>query len=141
MKTPQGNRIQSDGDFVTYLLDEANVACVQGEAFGLSPYFRISYATSTEALETACERIKQACDDAERVGGGRVTTKTPRHQRGAGWREPSDVLRHGPAGLLSMTSFFLGCMPDCVSKHVTSSSDISRPSSKNDVISKYLTSS
>ena len=62
MKTPQGNRLQSDGDFVTYLLDEANVACVQGEAFGLSPYFRISYATSTEALEKACERIKQACE-------------------------------------------------------------------------------
>jgi aspartate aminotransferase len=62
MKTPQGNRIQSDGDFVTYLLEEANVACVQGEAFGLSPYFRISYATSTEALETACERIRQACE-------------------------------------------------------------------------------
>ncbi len=62
LKTPQGNRLQSDGDFVTYLLDEANVACVQGEAFGLSPYFRISYATSTEALERACERIKQACE-------------------------------------------------------------------------------
>ena len=62
LKTPQGNRLQSDGDFVTYLLEEANVACVQGEAFGLSPYFRISYATSTEALETACERIKQACE-------------------------------------------------------------------------------
>ena len=62
LKTPQGNRLQSDGDFVTYLLEAANVACVQGEAFGLSPYFRISYATSTEALETACERIKQACE-------------------------------------------------------------------------------
>ena len=62
LKTPQGNRLQSDGDFVTYLLEAANVACVQGEAFGLSPYFRISYATSTEALETACQRIKQACE-------------------------------------------------------------------------------
>jgi aspartate aminotransferase len=62
LKTPQGNRLRSDGDFVTYLLEAANVACVQGEAFGLSPYFRISYATSTEALETACERIKQACE-------------------------------------------------------------------------------
>jgi aspartate aminotransferase len=62
LKTPQGNRLQSDGDFVTYLLEEANVACVQGEAFGLSPYFRISYATSTEALESACARIKRACE-------------------------------------------------------------------------------
>ena len=62
MKTPNGDTIQSDGDFVTYLLEQANVACVQGEAFGLSPYFRISYATSTEALEEACKRIKQACE-------------------------------------------------------------------------------
>ena len=38
------------------------MAAVQGEAFGLSPYFRISYATSTEALKEACERIKRACE-------------------------------------------------------------------------------
>ena len=38
------------------------MAAVQGEAFGLSPYFRISYATSTEALEEACKRIKRACE-------------------------------------------------------------------------------
>jgi aspartate aminotransferase len=56
-----GKVIESDGDFVTYLLEEAGVATVQGEAFGLSPYFRISYATSTEALEEACARIKRAC--------------------------------------------------------------------------------
>jgi aspartate aminotransferase len=37
------------------------VACVPGEAFGLSPHFRISYATSTQALETACRRIHEAC--------------------------------------------------------------------------------
>jgi len=60
-KTPAGQTIESDGDFVTYLLDEVGVAAVQGEAFGLSPYFRISYATSTEALEEACKRIKKAC--------------------------------------------------------------------------------
>jgi len=60
-KTPYGNTIQSDGDFVTYLLEEANVACVPGEAFGLSPHFRISYATSTEALEEACKRVHKAC--------------------------------------------------------------------------------
>ncbi len=63
--TPQGKRIESDGDFVTYLLEQANVACVQGEAFGLSPYFRISYATSTEALEEACKRIHTACEALE----------------------------------------------------------------------------
>ena len=61
--TPKGQRIESDGDFVTYLLEEAEVAAVQGEAFGLSPHFRISYATSTEALETACKRIRRACEE------------------------------------------------------------------------------
>jgi aspartate aminotransferase len=60
-KTPDGKTIESDGDFVTYLLDAEGVAAVQGEAFGLSPYFRISYATSTEVLEEACKRIKRAC--------------------------------------------------------------------------------
>ena len=61
-KTPDGKVIDSDGDFVTYLLESEGVAVVQGEAFGLSPYFRISYATSTEALEEACQRIKRACE-------------------------------------------------------------------------------
>ena len=61
-KTPDGKTIESDGDFVTYLLDAEGVAAVQGEAFGLSPYLRISYATSTEALEEACKRIKRACE-------------------------------------------------------------------------------
>jgi aspartate aminotransferase len=61
-RTPAGKAIESDGDFVTYLLESEGVAAVQGEAFGLSPYFRISYATSTEALEEACGRIKRACE-------------------------------------------------------------------------------
>ena len=60
-KTQDGKTIESDSDFATYLLDVEGVAAVQGEAFGLSPYFRISYATSTEALEEACLRIKRAC--------------------------------------------------------------------------------
>ena len=47
---------------MTYLLEDAEVAAVQGEAFGLSPHFRISYATSTAALETACARIRKACE-------------------------------------------------------------------------------
>ncbi len=59
--TPQGKRIATDEDFVTYLLDEARVAAVQGAAFGLSPAMRISYATSDEALKEACARIQQAC--------------------------------------------------------------------------------
>lgn len=60
-KTPDGKVIENDSDFVTYLLETAGVAAVQGAAFGLSPYFRISYATSTEALKEACGRIQAAC--------------------------------------------------------------------------------
>lgn len=59
--TPDGKVIESDGDFVTYMLESQGVACVQGEAFGLSPYFRISYATSKEVLSEACGRIQKAC--------------------------------------------------------------------------------
>ncbi len=59
--TPDGKLIKTDEDFVTYLLESEGVACVQGTAFGLAPYFRISYATSTEALEEACKRIQRAC--------------------------------------------------------------------------------
>jgi len=59
--TPDGKKIESDTDFVTALLEAEGVAAVQGEAFGLSPYFRISYATSTEALTEACTRIQRFC--------------------------------------------------------------------------------
>jgi aspartate aminotransferase len=59
--TPEGKRIESDDDFVTYLLEAEGVACVQGSAFGLSPFFRISYATATSKLEEACRRIQRAC--------------------------------------------------------------------------------
>ncbi len=59
--TPNGRLIQTDEDFVGYLLDDAKVAAVQGEAFGLSPAMRISYATSDELLREACERIQTAC--------------------------------------------------------------------------------
>ncbi|HSE78388.1 MAG TPA: pyridoxal phosphate-dependent aminotransferase [Alphaproteobacteria bacterium] len=61
-KTPQGRMIASDSDFVEYLLEAEGVAVVQGVAFGLSPYFRISYATSTELLREACTRIQRACE-------------------------------------------------------------------------------
>ncbi len=59
--TPKGRKLTNDTDFVEALLDEALVAAVQGAAFGLSPYFRISYATSTEALQKACKRIQDFC--------------------------------------------------------------------------------
>ncbi len=61
-KTSKGGRkIETDSDFVTALLEEEAVASVQGEAFGLSPHFRISYATSTDALKEACTRIQRFC--------------------------------------------------------------------------------
>ena len=60
--TPDGKTIGNDEDFAKYLLESEGVAVVQGAGFGLSPYFRISYATSTEALREACTRIKRACE-------------------------------------------------------------------------------
>ena len=59
--TPEGKVIGTDEDFVTYLLESEGVAVVQGTAFGLAPFFRISYATSTAELEDACQRIQRAC--------------------------------------------------------------------------------
>ncbi|PLX42887.1 MAG: aspartate aminotransferase [Hyphomicrobiales bacterium] len=59
--TPGGKVIGSDGDFATALLEDEGVAVVHGEAFGLSPFFRVSYATSTEALTEACQRIQRFC--------------------------------------------------------------------------------
>ena len=59
--TTAGKKIESDLDFATELLAAEGVAVVHGEAFGLSPHFRISYATSTEALEDACQRIQRFC--------------------------------------------------------------------------------
>jgi len=59
--TPKGQVIKTDEDLITYFLDEAQVAAVHGAAFGLSPAFRISYATSEEILTEACTRIQRAC--------------------------------------------------------------------------------
>ncbi|MDE0941048.1 MAG: pyridoxal phosphate-dependent aminotransferase [Alphaproteobacteria bacterium] len=58
---PSGKVIENDFDFITELLDAEGVAVVHGAAFGLSPHFRISYATATEALEDACQRIQRFC--------------------------------------------------------------------------------
>ncbi len=62
-KTPDGKVIENDEDFVGYLLESEGVACVHGAAFGLSPHFRISYATSEEILKNACASIKKACSE------------------------------------------------------------------------------
>jgi aspartate aminotransferase len=58
---PDGTVIESDDAFVSALLDAEGVAVVQGSAFGLSPYFRISYATSEDVLEEGCRRIQRFC--------------------------------------------------------------------------------
>ncbi len=60
-KAPSGTVIRSDTDFVGALLEAEGVAVVQGAAFGLSPYFRISYAASTASLEESCKRIQRFC--------------------------------------------------------------------------------
>ncbi|HCP01148.1 MAG: aspartate aminotransferase [Alphaproteobacteria bacterium] len=60
-KTPDGDVLRSDEDVAKYLLGSQGVAVVHGEAFGLSPHFRISYATATEVLIEACTRIQLAC--------------------------------------------------------------------------------
>ncbi|MEZ2409587.1 aspartate aminotransferase [Bosea sp. OAE752] len=60
-KRPDGRVIANDADFVDYLLSDANVAAVPGVAFGLEPYFRISFATGTDRLHAACARIAAAC--------------------------------------------------------------------------------
>ena len=60
-KTQNGKVISSDEDFCTFLLEEVGVAVVFGSAFGLSPNFRISYATSDGLLTDACERIANFC--------------------------------------------------------------------------------
>ena len=57
-----GAAIGSDADFAQALLEEAGVAVVFGAAFGLSPYFRVSYATADETLTEACRRIRAFCD-------------------------------------------------------------------------------
>jgi len=58
-RTPQGGKLESDADVATYLLD-AGVAVPNGAGYGLSPYFRVSFATSLGILEEACRRIGEA---------------------------------------------------------------------------------
>jgi aspartate aminotransferase len=58
---PSGKAIATDEDFAAELLEAEGVAVVHGAAFGLSPFFRISYATSNKLLEEACTRIQRFC--------------------------------------------------------------------------------
>ncbi len=64
-KTPKGKVIDTDEAFATALLEETGVAVVHGAAFGLSPFFRISYATSNKNLEEACSRIQRFCNSLD----------------------------------------------------------------------------
>jgi aspartate aminotransferase len=59
-KTPDGMRIENDNDFVIYLL-ECGVAAIAGVSYGLSPHFRLSFATSKPAILEGCRRIRNAC--------------------------------------------------------------------------------
>lgn len=62
-RAPSGARLETDRDFVSQLLESEGVAVVQGSAFGLPGYFRLSYATSTELLSEACRRIQRFCEE------------------------------------------------------------------------------
>lgn len=59
--TPDGKKIESDLDFVIYLLESVGVATIHGAAYGMEPYFRLSTATSMAILEEGCDRISRAC--------------------------------------------------------------------------------
>ncbi|MCC7082426.1 MAG: pyridoxal phosphate-dependent aminotransferase [Burkholderiales bacterium] len=65
-RTPEGKVLANDGDVAAYLLEAAEVAVVQGDAYGISPNFRISYATSVDQLEEGLRRIRRA---GERLTG------------------------------------------------------------------------
>ncbi len=60
-KTPSGQIIQTDEDFVLYLLDSEKLAGVHGAAYGSTPFFRFSFATSMAVLDEGCARLKRAC--------------------------------------------------------------------------------
>ncbi|KQT14031.1 pyridoxal phosphate-dependent aminotransferase [Ramlibacter sp. Leaf400] len=62
-KSPRGSTIATDMDFTLHLLDAANIAVIQGDAYGLSPFFRISFADSEERLREGCRRIRLACEE------------------------------------------------------------------------------
>lgn len=64
-RSPQGATLRHDVDVARYLLEQAHVAVVPGSAFGAEGHFRISFATSTQRLEQACERIRRACKELD----------------------------------------------------------------------------
>ena len=61
-KTPAGTVVRNDADFAMHLLESQNVAVIHGDAYGLSPCFRISFAAPQAQLEEGCRRIRLACE-------------------------------------------------------------------------------
>lgn len=61
--TPAGKKLDSEGEVVKYWLESAGVATVMGAAYGMSPYVRLSFASSSAVIEEGCARIKKACAD------------------------------------------------------------------------------
>ena len=62
-KTKNGKFLRNDTEVVEWILDEAKVAAVPGSAFGLEPYFRVSYATSSEGLKLAIQNLKNSVSE------------------------------------------------------------------------------
>jgi aspartate aminotransferase len=58
---PDGRRIDSSDELVMYLLDAEGLAVLQGSAYGVPPYFRMSFAASMAVLDEGCERLARAC--------------------------------------------------------------------------------
>ncbi|MBV9982402.1 aminotransferase class I/II-fold pyridoxal phosphate-dependent enzyme [Bradyrhizobium sp.] len=61
-RASSGQTLRTDLDVTDYLLDQANVAVMDGSAYGLSPYLRLSFATSLSAIEIGCAQIRRACE-------------------------------------------------------------------------------
>lgn len=66
---PDGSKIEADSDVAAYLLEAAGIACVPGGAYDLSPFFRISTATSEDVLSDALDRIARAVDNLKLTQG------------------------------------------------------------------------
>jgi aspartate aminotransferase len=62
-RTPGGAVLRNDADFAMHLLESQNIAVIHGEAYGMSPFFRISFAASEEHLREGCRRIRLACEE------------------------------------------------------------------------------
>ena len=60
-QTPTGQTIKTDEDFCNYILETEGVGIVHGAAFGLEPFFRLSYAAATDVVQNCCARIQRAC--------------------------------------------------------------------------------